>query len=405
MLCVSKVESSPQVLLEYQTRIHSQTIQYYKEMSEEDREEETPQIVPPHLFLSSFGLGSYYYFMMVKNLHFCIPFAYSIERLLVCCLPYISALLKHPKSCLKGIELGTWIVQRISPHSIILRSTTPYFVMSDDEEALDIEHSIYFVFCQDLITFMVNCPIASIRTQAYHLFQGYLSIFTNSERFELIKRIITNCPYPSFVGLVVHRLKQEVEWAWALLPDTNTKSTSSIPFSYPPSFPSPILSSSENTTFSPFLSSKVLYLLSLLQSENSPLSRLDILMNVLSVYRFLLIRDKTSNFTGIWEKEKVQQIRDNFLNPLFKVVNKELKKLSSPPSKEEQETQQRVAHQHGLPALTSDQLIHLHDTNIMNLQLLKDTILRVIELMKGSEPMKGVPDVQEKKEINKQEEN
>lgn len=398
MVSLSQLEVAPHSLLEYQTHLHQQTVQYFKEMNEEDREEEeSPQIIPPSLFLSSFGLGSYFYFMLVKNIHFSIPLVYSPERILVCCLPYISALIKHPKGCVKGLELGAWIVQRISPFSTVLRTSTPFFVMADGEEAMDIEHSVYFIFIQDLITFMVNCPISTLRTQAYHLFQGFLTIFANSERFEIIKRLLTTCPYPSFVGLVIHRLKQEIEWSW---PNNSTQEGSSklivSPYSYPPSFPSPLHFQLQHfSSPSPFLSSQVLDLLTFFQHFSDLLSKLDIVMNILSVYRFLLIRDKSSNFTGIWNQECLTQIQDFFLNPLFKAVNQELKNLDHSPSEEEQNVRERVAKEHGLPSLSHEHVTHIHNESRMRLQLLKDTILRVKELMKGSEPLKGVPKTNE----------
>lgn len=78
----------------------------------------------------------------------------------------------------------------------------------------DISDSFLSSLCQTLIHFMINCPIEKTRTKSFRLLNGYISLFEDQTRFDLLKHIIVTCQYPSVTGLIISRIQQEVQANW-----------------------------------------------------------------------------------------------------------------------------------------------------------------------------------------------
>jgi len=184
-------------------------------------------------------------------------------------------LMSNPKSVTKGLDLLNCLIQKTTQKSI---------------KKEDIKDSPFFDLIQKVVGFMTICPIGSLRTDYFEALKKYIGLFEDRTRFELFRDIIVSCPYSSLTGLIIYQLKQDVENSW-------------------------------NDRNSPFMSSELLDIFLTKNPSSDILSNIDIILNILSFYRFLLIKDKGTNYTGIWSPSSISSIKGAFLGPLLTLVD------------------------------------------------------------------------------------
>ncbi len=123
------------------------------------------------------------------------------------------------------------------------------------------------------------------------------SLAESWERYRLLGWLLKECPYAGVGGLLVHRVKEEIQRAWPTQGQGSPKSTSS-----------------------PFASPKLLDLFPFMMiSESSPLQHLEIHMSALNLCLFLLLREKnTGPVVGIWNQDVLNWLMGSWFEPLGK---------------------------------------------------------------------------------------
>lgn len=319
--------------------------------------------------LSLIGLGGFFYLIFIKfvQLNF-FPSIFSKIYIFQRCIPYINSLLKYPETSLKGLKLLEYNIKNIEENSIV--------------EPI-IQETLYNSFAQSLIHFMINCPVFIIRNNTYQLFNQFISLFYEKTRFDLLKSILETCPYSSITGLIIDRFKEEVEKSWPKEKD--------LPISI-------------------FISPKILFIFNYIPKADI-LNCIETISSTLNFYRFLLIRDKKTNYTNVWKKEEIIRIYKEFIKPLKKNIKQLIQEYLNLSIEKERQQMQQFSHQYGLPGkifqkfikknnkylllleLDQNQLQEIKNSQLTTLQLLKDLIERIDELLKGSSPFKGKPNI------------
>jgi len=137
---------------------------------------------------------------------------------------------------------------------------------------------------------------------------GFLNILPESIRFKCLGYLLERCPYMAIRGLIIHFIKQQIVKYWP----SSSSSSSSIYFASPKvldlfpffiNFTDPAIGAKENL-----------------------MEKLDVIMNALNLYRFLLLRDKNLDVIGIWKPESKELVRTKFLDPLKLQLDEKLKK-------------------------------------------------------------------------------
>ncbi|EKX47097.1 hypothetical protein GUITHDRAFT_107009 [Guillardia theta CCMP2712] len=116
--------------------------------------------------------------------------------------------------------------------------------------------------------------------------------------FAVMKDLITRCPYPSVTSVALNIVKDEILHSW-------------------PTSQHDIDQYQHDTKRTPFIALSVSLLFEVLSSSQKALllHRLDILMSGLNVLRFILIKDRQSNLTGVWEHNIRRKFLDEIVNP------------------------------------------------------------------------------------------
>lgn len=314
--------------------------------------------------LCSGGLACYFYSRLCIYSE-TLPSVLSPTYIFELGIPYIQWLLKHPRTCLKGLALARYLIQ--SEPGRIIRE--------------DISETPFFDLFQSLINFMINCPVLNIRTAGFKVTNAIIDQFADKTRLELLQALIQSCPYPSTAGLFITRIKDEAIKYWPASSDANK---------------------------SIFTTSEILESFPLLTSEKDVFASLDIIMPVLNLIRFLLVKDKNTNYTSIWSKERQRNLRKDFLEPLEETVDSLLKEHLDPAQKKQEKKKMTTGEctltkfvtpiigGGAMPTLTEKEFEHSHSNAIYTLELIRDTIQRVKELIRGSEPLSGKPEIPQK---------
>jgi len=140
------------------------------------------------------------------------------------------------------------------------------------------------------------------------------------------------------------------------------------------------------------VSSNLLELFPYLYITSDIISKSDIVITFLSMYRFLLIRDKQTNYTGVWKSENLNTVKNEFLDPLQKVADEEIEKLSKPETKKEKKRRNELARIYQLPDVSEQELEQYNQRALTTLQMIVDMISRVKELVAGKSPFEGRPE-------------
>eukprot|EP01117_Protostelium_nocturnum_P000878 TRINITY_DN1120_c1_g2_i2.p1 TRINITY_DN1120_c1_g2~~TRINITY_DN1120_c1_g2_i2.p1 ORF type:complete len:514 (-),score=121.81 TRINITY_DN1120_c1_g2_i2:1148-2689(-) len=148
------------------------------------------------LFDNSFGIGRslsiYWSFLHnITSFETCPLSKHILLQIHYECLPKI--LLYPSLSCL-GILSFSALLVRISPGSIC------------NENRPSMQQ-----LAQSIISFMVNCPLDSLRSLAYHSFCLFISVIELNESILLLEETIQVCPYSSVSALLLYQWKNKIE--------------------------------------------------------------------------------------------------------------------------------------------------------------------------------------------------
>jgi hypothetical protein len=144
---------------------------------------------------------------------------------------------------------------------------------------------------------MANSAQQSERTGGYKTLRRLLWAWTEPERFRLLKGLLSACPYPNVVALLIHRLKEEhLREAAESAPAVFTASapavfTASAPAVFTASAPAVFTASALLELVEPLLA------VPHAGEQTDPLDSLDALMGALNLVRLLLQRASAPNPT------------------------------------------------------------------------------------------------------------
>ena len=128
-------------------------------------------------------------------------------------------------------------------------------------------------------------------------------------RFAVLSDMIQRCPYVPVTALLLHQLKEEMAASW---PDTSSSERVG-------------LASSASLHTGPFICFGVSLVLDSFGTPSKALlmHRMDVCMAALNVIRFVLIKDRGQNVTGIWHQDTKERLCSAIINPM-RTITKEL---------------------------------------------------------------------------------
>eukprot|EP01012_Entosiphon_sulcatum_P001282 TRINITY_DN10240_c0_g1_i1.p1 TRINITY_DN10240_c0_g1~~TRINITY_DN10240_c0_g1_i1.p1 ORF type:complete len:625 (+),score=116.58 TRINITY_DN10240_c0_g1_i1:31-1875(+) len=143
----------------------------------------------------------------------------------------------------------------------------------------------YFEFCQRLAGQMVFCPSRLHRETCHAALMQLFSVFAEYTRHRMMVASVRLCPYGAVSSLVLLRVKEEVLSEYRLLEKARSHAGSA------------------------FLHPRTLRFLELLLEQKSLSTDIDVIMNALNFYLFLLLRDKPHCRIGVHQAENVTRMK------------------------------------------------------------------------------------------------
>jgi len=213
----------------------------------------------------------------------------------------------------KGVTLLFSILDISGPYE-----TTTHDNTEDDWPTLTLQIVPILQAVQDVI---VYAPDPALRRRAYlALTKVIKDVLPVSTRFHSLQALISSCPYPSLVSLLLTCLKDEVARAWPVFKQGCGAECNVEVTAVGDSFKSyPIVS--------PFVSSEVLQVI---ESVLHPLggnppdlpSQIDSVQGALNLYRFIIIRETSgkTNLTGVLSKASLMKAQTQWLLPLRELL-------------------------------------------------------------------------------------
>ncbi|CAK9881188.1 unnamed protein product [Sphagnum jensenii] len=213
----------------------------------------------------------------------------------------------------KGVTLLFSILDISGPYE-----TTTHDNTEDDWPTLTLQIVPILQAVQDVI---VYAPDPALRRHAYlALTKVIKEVLPVSTRFHSLQALISSCPYPSLVSLLLTCLKDEVARAWPVFKQGCGAECNVEVTAVGDSFKSyPIVS--------PFVSSEVLQVI---ESVLHPLggnppdlpSQIDSVQGALNLYRFIIIRETSgkTNLTGVLSKASLMKAQTQWLLPLRELL-------------------------------------------------------------------------------------
>ncbi|KAN0034148.1 hypothetical protein ACTFIV_000634 [Dictyostelium citrinum] len=344
------------------------------------------------------GIGHYLFLLILKPTEqFRLPSLQSIHSILMDNLPYLISLLqcKSYRIGFKAIQILSFLQKRLKVGSIdineefcknpIIEDSIQEIMLKateqhggnlknaieqsklekekrqkwiHDQSISSIERNYHFLqLIESIIGFMVRCPVQQMRSFTYRVLMLLIGqVLTPSTKFNILSNLIGTCTFPSFTGLLIHIFKEEINKAWS--------STIVDERCY-------------------FVSPKILEVVTIpIQTGGNLMERMDSIMNGLNMYRFLLIRDKGTNHTGIWSKSKIQGSRESCFYPLRKDlldVQSQFRASSQGDEKAMEKVLSGVSKM-GVHDLSKDEIKNASTLVCYHIDMALDVITRILEL-------------------------
>ncbi|EGC32208.1 hypothetical protein DICPUDRAFT_155868 [Dictyostelium purpureum] len=347
------------------------------------------------------GIGHLLYLLVLKPTEqYRLPSLQSPQSILMDNLPYLINLLQHKsyKIGFKTIQIISFLQKRIKEGTIKVHEEflkNPYIEDSiqdllskalssnkgeidhkqiqeafsqdkekkhrnrwiNDQTTSSIEKPYHFLqLIECIINFLVKCPVQQMRSFSYKVLVLLMNTLTPSTRFYLLANLISTCIFPSFTGLLIHVFKEEINKAW-LSTDVDSRVY--------------------------FVSPKILEVVTIpIQTGGNLMERMDSIMNGLNMYRYLLLRDKDSNHTGIWSKSKIQGSRESCFYPLRRdllEVQSQFKASAEGDEKAMEKVLKGVSKM-GVKDLSKDEIKNACTLVTFHIDMAIDVINRILEL-------------------------
>jgi len=215
-----------------------------------------------------------------------------------------------------AVKLLDWLLKRVPPNSIPAPSGK--------------HRHLYITLTERLIDLTVQCSIDSERKRGFRLVTSLLQVLRQHARFKVLESLLDSCPYPAIHGLLVHRLKEEINAVW-LRPGE-----------------------------SPFFSTSVWKLCSKMLDIKyaNPQNAFDVVMNVLNLFRFILLKETArikqlgTDYRPIsFSMPEIHRAKKEYLEPLAEFFEKDVydlrKKMEGAPA-----APQTFSREHQLGACT-----------------------------------------------------
>ncbi|GAM19995.1 hypothetical protein SAMD00019534_031700 [Acytostelium subglobosum LB1] len=289
-------------------------------------------------------------------------------------LPYLIALLQSEsyRAGFKAIQIISFLHKRIKPCGIDIPqeylssgegaeqhgdATSPREKWLIDTPPTMVEDCHHFLqLFQSMVSFLVKCPVQKIRSFAFNQLTLSMATLSAQTRFNLLATLIRHCAFPSFTGLLIHIFKEQIDACW-LTTDTDLRNY--------------------------FVSPKILEILYIpMQVGGNLLERMDSIMNALNLYRYLLIRDKDSNSTGVWAKSKIAGAKESFLLPLKAELGKIKQEFASSASGDQAAIKKALkgVSKLGVDSMDSAEIQRASQIVCCHIELATDVVDRIFEL-------------------------
>ena len=209
--------------------------------------------------------------------HDALLLALKAERSPSAALAFAAALaeplLRSARHGAAALRLLDWAGRAVAPGSLVCA-----------EEGRRVELAV-----RALTTHMANSAQQSERTGGYKTLRRLLWAWTDPERFRLLKGLLSACPFPNVVALLIHRLKEE----------HLREAAESAPAVFAESAPAVFTASAPAVFTASALLELVEPLLAVPRAgeQTDPLDSLDALMGALNLVRLLLQRASAPNPT------------------------------------------------------------------------------------------------------------
>jgi hypothetical protein len=271
------------------------------------------------------------------------------------CQPYIESMLQSsiPSLSITSKSLCKYFFNTLRNYSLEMN-------LEQRTNLADVEK--YFNFMQSFINFMAACPDNKERTDAFNLLNEFISKFQDDARYELLVHTLRTCPYPSLLGLMMHRLKEEIRLEYdSMLNEINRGINLNNP--YKPEQPLPVDEANKILHSNPVSSDQVPAQPPMVEMDNETIrmlrlmgknsraflqkdkvlnlllevlpkyvrdpdvDSLDVVLHGLNLIYFLLLRDAKANISGIMDGEMSLNIQSKIIEPLKDTVQIAQEKL------------------------------------------------------------------------------
>jgi len=213
---------------------------------------------------------------------------------------------------------------------------------------------------QSMINYMVRNEELSERKRAFTEMRDHLLLYEASTLIPLFRALILHSPYPSIAGNLINVLKERFLFSWNLQAQAQKEPSVST-------FPEEIKI---------LTSHEIVDILEkpLMCSQEEIMDRFDLHMSALNALYLILLKEKTTNFTGVWERESLGRLK-NTLNIFSQSVNNlkaEYQDRVTHKNLEEMQVEAMV--KHGFPKLELDQVHRSNVSTLANLEMLDSSL-------------------------------
>lgn len=153
---------------------------------------------------NEYGIGSLLFVLFVEHIEsneFIVKGLFDPYYYFMHCSGYITELLKSQTAqfAFIGLYLSIHLLKEIPSMSLQIITNDPFSSIE-----------FHFKFTTSLVNFMASCPEHEPRTKAFEVLNDYINKFNDEGRMKLLQSTISECPFPSLLGLLLSRLKDEI---------------------------------------------------------------------------------------------------------------------------------------------------------------------------------------------------
>eukprot|EP00727_Mastigamoeba_balamuthi_P013211 m51a1_g8512 hypothetical protein (592) ;mRNA; r:80516-82640 len=208
-----------------------------------------------------------------------------------------------------------------------------------------------------MVQSMATCPDARAREGMKGVLGRLVGCACADVRWELLRAMLAGPAVPPLVAsTAVGILRREVDAAWG-----GTGADAALGSAF-------------------FASPKLLELLPLFMVPGRVTERRDVVVEAISLYRYLLIKDRARRVTGVWAPAHINEVEDRFLRPLREEVERLRDEFRAAGGESDGQLAERAQMLGGCP-MTPAEFREANGRVVTSLELLLDLVARVHELV------------------------